>query len=173
MTWGAVAFFRLLLNDPFMFLIGRKYGDAGLRWAKHRFTTQTSTIELLERWFKRAALPVLAVAPNNLICIMAGSAGIRWSVFLSVNLVGTGVRLVLLRWIGDVFSGPVETIRDFFDQYIVWTTAASILFVIVFILYERRAGRAEAETPVEMADDLEAEIEARTAAGSEPGEVEK
>ena len=43
----------------------------------------------VERWFGRAAYPLVFVAPNNLICLMAGAAGMSVGGFFAVNLAGT------------------------------------------------------------------------------------
>lgn len=154
-----VACLRLLAVDPFMFVIGRRYGDAGIRWVERRFASARPTIDLFERMFKAAAPLAVAAFPGPLICTLAGATGMSVAGFLVFNIAGTLIRVWLFWWLGDIFSGPVDVIRRFFDRYLVWTTVVSVLLVVVWIWSERRAGKAEAETPGELADQLEAEVE--------------
>lgn len=154
-----VATARLLAVDPFTYLLGRKYGDAGVRWIERRFTGLKPTVEWLELVFAKAAPVAVALAPGAVICTLAGAAGMRVGVFFVANILGTVGRLVALRLTGEAFSGPVDVIRRFFDRYIVWTTLASIALVALWLWFERRQGAAEAETVGELADELETEIE--------------
>jgi len=159
-----VATLRLLAVDPFMYLVGLWYGDAAVRWVERRMTGLKETIAWLERFFRRAGPLAVALFPGPVICTLAGATGMRVPVFLAFNVVGTIARVALFWWVGDIFSGPVDSIREFFDRYIVWTTAASVVLVALWVMLERRRGAADAETPVELAEELEAEIEAETAA---------
>lgn len=158
-----VAVLRLVLVDPFTYLLGRRYGDAGVRWVKRRFSGMAPTVELLESVFKKAAPVAVALAPGALICVLAGATGMAVPVFLVANLLGTVVRVALLRLTGGFLEGPVDAVRGFFDRYIVWTTLASVLLVVLWLLSERRRGREpEGVASVgEMAEDLEHEIDVR------------
>lgn len=161
-----VAVARLLVVDPFTYLLGRRYGDTGLRWVETRFVSLKPTLAFLERLFRRAGWLAVAIAPGAVVCTLAGAAGMGVAVFLVANVAGTVLRIFLLREIGFAFAGPVDAVRRFFDRYIVWTTLASVALVALWLWSERKRGAAEAETPVELADELEAAIEASE---DEPG----
>ena len=70
-----------------------------------------------EGWFAKAAYPLIALAPNNFICLFAGAAGISVPVFLALNIGGHVARLWLLRWFGDVFSKPLHSISGFIADH--------------------------------------------------------
>lgn len=163
-----VALARLLAVDPFTYLLGRRYGDAGLRWVEQRFTGLKPTVDFLERVFRRAGWLAVALAPGAIVCTLAGAAGMGLVTFAIANLGGTLVRIFLARQVGFAFSGPVDAIRRFFDRYIVWTTIASFALVALWFWSERKRGAADAETPAELADELEAEIEEAEAAEADP-----
>lgn len=154
-----VATARLLAVDPFTYVLGRRYGDAGVRWIERNFTSLQPTVELLERLFAKVAPVAVAVAPGAIMCTLAGAVGMKIWVFAVANLIGTVVRLAVLRWVGDAFASPVEVIRDFFAENLLWTTAVSLGLVAVWLWSERRRGRADAETPSELAEDFEQELE--------------
>ena len=154
-----VAALRMLVVDPFTFLLGRRYGDVGVDWIKRRFVGMAPTVEWLERLFGRAAPLAVAFAPGAVVCTLAGAARMSIPLFFTANLTGTVVRIAILRATGDIFSAPVDAVRRFFDRYIIWTTAASVILVLVWILMERQQGKAEVESPSDLAEELEERIE--------------
>ena len=162
-----VATLRLLAVDPFTYLLGRRHGDAGLRWIESRFASLKPTVTFLEGMFRKAGWLAVAAAPGAIVCTLAGASGMAIPVFFIANIVGTLVRIFLLRELGFAFSGPVDAMRRFFDRYIVWTTLASVALAVFWFWSERRRGAAEAESPVELADELE---EALEEAESEPND---
>lgn len=154
-----VATLRLLAVDPFTYVLGRRYGDTGLRWVERRFSSLEPTVRFLERLFRRAGWVAVALAPGAIVCTLAGAAGMAIPLFFIANIGGTLLRIYLLRELGFAFAGPVDAIRRFFDRYIWWTTGVSIALTALWFWAERRRGRAEAETPVELADELEEALE--------------
>lgn len=160
-----VALLRLLAVDPFTYLLGRRYGDTGLRWVETRFASLKPTVDFLERIFRKAGWLAVALAPGAIVCTLAGAAGMNMTLFFVANIGGTALRIFLLREIGFAFAGPVDAIRRFFDRYIWWTTAASVVLAALWFWSERKRGAADAETPVELADELEAAIEESEEAG--------
>lgn len=166
-----VAVGRLLAVDPFTYLLGRRYGDTGLRWVEERFASLKPTVDVLERVFRRAGWLAVAIAPGAVVCTLAGAAGMAVPAFLVANVVGTLVRIYLLREIGFAFSGPVDALRRFFDRYVVWTTLASVVLVALWFWTERKRGQRGAESPVELAEELETALE--EAEGEGTGEPER
>ena len=74
-SYYVVATLRLLLSDPLFFLIGYWYGDTALTWMEQRTKTYGTMLRQWERWFGKAAYPLVFIAPNNVICLFAGAAG--------------------------------------------------------------------------------------------------
>ncbi len=157
-SFYGVALVRLLLSDPLFFLLGRWYGDAGVRWMERRAHLRP-LMRTAEGWFHRAAHPLVALAPNNVICLFAGASGMSVAGFLLANVVGTVVRLVILRSVGDVFSSPLGEVQDFIQDHrlLVFVVAAVLLGFTIWS--ERRAGGTEvaqlAQLDEELAEDGE------------------
>ena len=61
-----------------------------------------------ERGFDKAAYPVVFLAPNNIVCLLAGASGMPIAAFVAVNLAGTLTRLYIIRALGRAFSSPIE-----------------------------------------------------------------
>lgn len=145
---------RLLLTDPIFYLFGRWYGDRGLAWAERRFGAP-GTVRTLERWFRRAAYPVVVVAPSNIICVLAGATGMPPGWFAVANFGGTALRMGLIWWIGDVFSEPLLDVVEFVNDYRWWLTGVTIAIVAFSIWRAQRGGRS----PVEPIEEIEAELD--------------
>jgi len=148
-----VGMVRLALTDPLFYLFGRRYGDAAIRWTRRR-AGAPGAVRALGRWFRRAAYPVVAVAPNNIVCVLAGASGMSVAGFLVANLGGTAARMILVYWVGDVFADPLLDIVDFVADYRWYLTAATVIIVTLSVLRARRRHRFELETVDEVADEL-------------------
>ena len=164
---------RLLVSDPLFYLLGYFYGDAAVRWMEHRSRTFGGILRSAEQFFGKAAYPLVVVAPNNFICLFAGSAGMRPSVFIVLNVAGTIGRLVLIRWLGVEFDEPLDAVRGFIADYRLPLTILLIVTVAITIWRETRPeGELESlihleEEIEEAAEELEAEAEAEAEADVE------
>ena len=151
---------RLLVSDPLFFLLGYWYGDAALRWIEQRSRTYGQFLRQVERFFGRAAYPLVFIAPNNFICLFAGAAGMSVPGFLVTNIAGTIARLYLIRRLGDTFEAPIDAVLDFIARYRLFILAVSIpLFAYVMFREIRDTRRdfdafaEEIEEPNETSDD--------------------
>ncbi len=151
----AVAMARQVAGDPLFFWFGRRYGDAAVRWMERRMGPAAKPVLLLERLFARAAHPVTAIAPNNLVCIMGGATGMGWAAFLALNLGGTAARIAAIRAVGDAYSDPILDVTGWIGDHRVGLTLLSASIVGLIVWRSVRSGRGELETP----DLLEAELE--------------
>jgi membrane protein DedA with SNARE-associated domain len=154
-----VAFVRLLISDPLFYLLGWWYGDAAVRWMEKRTRTFGSMVRTAQGWFGKAAAPLVVLAPNNFICLFAGSAGMRPVTFLFLNVVGTIGRLFLVRWLGAELTAPIDWLVDFIREYRWPLTALSVAFVGFTVWQETRVGESELESLLNLEDELEAEEE--------------
>lgn len=151
-----VAFFAVsvvskLLSDPFYFLIGRWYGDAGIRWAERRFG---STVTRLESMFKTAALPMVFLAANPWICLLAGASRMRVAVFAALNIAGAFVSTGLARFVGRAASGPLDSLFAVVTRYRWWLVGLSAVVVGYQAWQNRRNASVE-----RLEEDLEAAAE--------------
>jgi membrane protein DedA with SNARE-associated domain len=149
-----VGMIRLALTDPLFYLFGRRYGDAAIHWTERRVGAPGS-VRRLEQWFRRAAYPVVAIAPNSLVCVLAGASGMSVRGFLVTNLGGTAARMVLIWWLGGVFSEPLLDVVELVSRYRWILTALTVAIVAASVWRARRAHRSGIETPDEVAKELE------------------
>jgi membrane protein DedA with SNARE-associated domain len=139
-SYYTVATARLLLSDPLFFLIGYWYGDKALTWIEERTNTYGQLLRQAEGWFGRAAYPLVFIAPNNIICLFAGAAGMSVTGFFVVNIAGTVARLFLIRRLGETFEQPIDTVLDFIAEYRLYLLAVTIpLFAYVMVKELRRS----------------------------------
>ncbi len=136
-----VGFVRLVGPDPFFFLLGRWYGDGAIRWMERRAPAYGELLRQLETWFGKAKFLVVAIAPNNPVCLFAGAAGMSVGLFALANVLGTIGRLVLIRAFSDVFEGPLGSLRGFIGEYRWPLLALSFVLVALTLWSDRRGGR--------------------------------
>lgn len=134
---------RLMAPDPFLFALGWFYGPAALRWMETRTPTVGQLMRTVEKLFVRFGHPLVVVFPNNYVCVVAGAAGMSPWLFGFLNLTGTVGRLVVIRVVGDVFSGPIDTVLDWIADYRIPLLVISIVIVAVGAVAEARRGRRE------------------------------
>lgn len=162
-SFYVVGFLRLLGPDPLFFLLGRWYGDGAIRWMERTAPTYGELLRQLEKWFDKARIPVVAIAPNNPVCLFAGAAGMTWGAFMAANVVGTAVRLVLVRMFSSVFEDQLSSVRGFISDYRWPLLVLSIAMVGFTIWGDRRGGREDVEDLLRIEEEIEA-IEAEEAA---------
>ena len=139
-SYYLVATVRLLVSDPLFFLIGYWYGDTALTWMETRTKSYGSMLRQWERGFQKAAYPLVFIAPNNVICLFAGAAGMSVPAFFVLNVSGTLARLYLIRRLGEAFERPIDEILDFIARY-----RAPLLVGVGHVLCRDAGARAAAE----------------------------
>ena len=144
---------RLLSTDPLFFLLGLWYGDAMVVWVEKRSKTFGEQIRLYEKAFTKAAYPLVFIAPNAYICLFAGAAGMPVPSFFVVNIAGTVTRLYLIRRLGEAFDAPIHSVLRFFDRYRIPLLVFSVALVVYVIWSDRRQGKDEIGSMLELADN--------------------
>ena len=144
---------RLLLSDPLFFLIGYWYGDTALTWMETRTKSYGSMLRQWERGFHKAAYPLVFIAPNNVICLFAGAAGMSLPAFFALNVSGTIARLYLIRRLGEAFERPINEVLDFIARYRAPLLVVSITFFAVVMVRELRQSKDELEDLEEAIDE--------------------
>jgi membrane protein DedA with SNARE-associated domain len=150
-----VAVGRLVISDPIFYWFGRRYGDVAIRWMERKLGGGAAIVLWLERMFRKAAWPVVAIVPNNWICLLAGASAMNWWAFAAVNLTGTLVRILGVRLIGDAFSDPILSFNDWIADNRVWLTAITFTLVFAFAFRAALKGQRPLETPDDLAEELE------------------
>ncbi|MDP8955660.1 MAG: VTT domain-containing protein [Actinomycetota bacterium] len=164
-----VGFFRLVLTDPLYYLLGRWYGDAALRWMERHGGESGAAVRIFERWFAKAAYPMVAIAPNGFICLLAGTTGMRPAVFAALNVTGTIVRLIVVRASAEALEGPLDAVLDFIREYQWWVVGVSVALGLFQWWRSRRAGRDKLKSPGRIEEELEeaeAEVQEEASTGS-------
>lgn len=162
LTWWAffgIATVRLLVSDPLFFLLGRWYGDAGVRWIERRSVTYGPLARSAEKWFGKASYPLIVIAPNNYICLFAGAGGMSVPVFAALNVGGTVVRLTALWFAADWVSAPLDVVRDFISDNRWLVFGVSLGLLALSLWSDRRAGGGEVGGLLHLDDEI-AEIQA-------------
>ena len=135
----AVGIGRQLLSDPLWYVIGARYGERARTWVESRWVGSSETLSMWDRWFDKAAYPIIAVAPNNIVCMLAGVRKFNIVSFFAVNLGGTAVRIYLFYVFGDIFSEPIGDVVDFIGRYR-WQLTAISLLAVSYQLWSGRRG---------------------------------
>ena len=155
LPYFAVATFRLLLSDPLFFLLGRWYGDSAIEWVEEKSPTYGNLVRKAERGFGKAAYPLVLIAPNQWICLLAGAAGMGVAAFFTLNIIGTLGRVWLIRVLGETFEAPIEDVLGFFRDYRLPLFIASVVLVIAFGWNEARRGKGDIGTVLELEHEIE------------------
>lgn len=156
-SYYSIATARLLASDPLFYLLGMWYGDSAITWMEKRTQTWGDMLRQVERWFGKAAYPLVFLIPNNYICLFAGAAGMPVKVFVALNVTGTFARLFVIRWVGDVFKAPLDDVLGFFGEYRVPLFVASVVLLVLSIALEAKKGETEVTALTNLDDELEAE----------------
>ena len=139
LPWFLVGFFRLVLTDPLYFLLGRWYGDNALRWIQRNWGGESAaTVQTMERWFAKASHVVVLIAPNGIVCLLAGATRMRVGVFAALNVIGTIGRLILVWFLAQSAEEPLEDILGFIDRYQWWLVGISIALGLLLIMQRKR-----------------------------------
>jgi len=162
LPYYGIGMFRLLLPDPFFYLLGFWYGESVLRWIESKSETYGSTLRMMEKGFDKASWVIVTVFPNNYVCLIAGTARMSPVLFAVLDVIGTAGRLVLFRIFGLAFADQLDSITTFIGNYRWPLTALSLLAVALVVARDWRSGSGQLEQLL----DLEQEITGDAANGA-------
>jgi membrane protein DedA with SNARE-associated domain len=171
-TYYGIGFIRLLVADPLFYLLGLFYGDAAIRWIERKAGDGATLITWFEKAFHKARYPIVLLAPNNPVCLLAGATGMRVPVFLALNTIGTIGRLYLARLFGKAFIAPISAVTGFLDRYRWPILGVSLVLFALQSAIKSKQGQLPGDLGA--LSELKDEIEATTAgeadgAKSDPG----
>lgn len=143
LTFYGIGFFRNVLSDPLFYLLGFWYGTAAVRWMEQRTRSVGQMLGGLERIFARWGAPLVFIAPNNPVCLLAGAAGMRPVVFVALNVSGTIARLIGIAIFGEAFEAPIEWVLDVITRFRIPLLLLSIGAVAFTVWNESRKGTSQ------------------------------
>jgi membrane protein DedA with SNARE-associated domain len=152
-----VATIRLLAPDPIFFAMGWLYGDRALHWARRTFPGGSQLLDHVDqdpRLVHKVLNVLVLVAPNNLVCLVAGVVRFPIKRFIALNVVGTIGRILLMRWIGLFFEDQSEDVLDWVDRYQTWLLWGSSAAVAGFVVWQVLADRGLIGGLEELEDEL-------------------
>jgi len=146
---------RLLISDPLFYWFGRKYGDVTVRWMEKKAGSGAAFILWMERAFKKASWPMVALMPNNWICLFAGVTAMNVWAFASLNIGGTIARMLAIRWLANRFSDRILEFTGWIGDHRWWLTGVTFTIVFITIVHSARKSGGLIESPEEIAEELE------------------
>jgi membrane protein DedA with SNARE-associated domain len=143
-TLGMVGYFVI---DPFTYMLGREYGQGAVSWIEQRSGVASGWVRWVDRMFRRAAPVVLFVSPGPFVNLLAGAAKMRVWLWLTLNLGGTFVAVLIARYFSEALADAIGAIREFVEANVAALTVISVGIVVVStLLRRRRLRRSAAET---------------------------
>ncbi|QXC62437.1 VTT domain-containing protein [Aquihabitans sp. G128] len=158
-TYYLVGTFRLLCTKPLVWLIGGWYGDRAVGWAERRSTRGAGAIRWVERHFGRYGWVVIAITSNNVVCLLAGSAGFSLIWFMVLAVAGTLVRLWIFAQVGDVFSTYIADVVGFIGDHRAPIVALSVAVVAGGLWWQHRSGTSSLDDLASLEDAVDDEPE--------------
>ena len=140
-TWTLIGLGRRLLEDPFLYFLGRWQGDEALAWVDDK-VGGGRWLDLVRRRFRLLGYPLVALAPGGVGGLLAGASGMGPVAFLTQNVLGTLVTLVALRAIGEEAAQPIEQVVTFATRNPVPLTVLTVALTGIWLWRRRRAGPA-------------------------------
>ena len=161
-----IVLIRRLFADPFLFALGRLYGDSGVRWMERQLQDTIGWVRKVERGFGKAAWIFVLLWPGLVVCTLAGATGMRFATFIILNVVGTVVTTYLAYAASDLVSTPVSWINSLYSGNQKLFLVISILSFGLMFLTRRMQGKGEPLSVKEVEQKLKEE-------GAEIPETEK
>lgn len=131
---------RLVCTKPLVWLVGAWYGPRAMVWAEGRSERGGRVIRWMERHFARFGWAIVLVTSNNVVSLLAGSAGMHLGLYILLATIGTLGRLWLLDLLGEALTKPIDSLIGFVGDHRPAIVALSITIVVVGVLWQRRHG---------------------------------
>lgn len=154
-TYYLVGFFRLIASDPANFLLGYWFGERALRWVKRRSKTYGPLMDDGEALFRKVGPVIVFMAPNNIVCALAGATGMKVRTFLALNVLGTIFRLATIRRVGESLASPIGSVTDWIGEHRIWVLSLSAAALAWTIFGEFRGDDSELQTLRDLVDEAD------------------
>lgn len=148
---------RRLISDPFLFALGRLYGDSGVRWMERQMQDTIGWVRKIERGFGKAAWIFVLLWPGFVVCLLAGATGMRFATFMILNIIGTVATSYLAYAASDLVSTPVNWLNNLYaGNQKLFLIISVISFGLMFVT-RRMQGKGEPLTVKEVEKALNEE----------------
>ena len=154
-SFYAVALARRVIPTLAFYLLGYWYGVRAVNWLEHREPDSGQGLRVVERLFQRSGWLVVAVAPMTITTLLAGATRLRPSRLVPLVIVSITARLILLRQLGQTFSGPVDSVVRWIDRTRRPLLVLSIGSVVLIVWLQRHRRRDSLEELTTLGDDIE------------------
>jgi membrane protein DedA with SNARE-associated domain len=144
-SYFGVGLVRHLFPDPFFYLLGYWYGHRALKWVSEGNAFATRLVGpdgrgLEDPAHRKILYPLAFLMPNNWVSLFCGASRIPIPAFIALNISGTLGRLILCRWLGDVFRSEIKDMSNFIADYQWPITAVSVVVVLIGMVVQLRPG---------------------------------
>lgn len=136
----ALAIPRRMLPHPLWFLIGRWYGQRGIKLVQKYSPDTAALVATLEEYFPRFGWLILILYPNPVVCAMAGASAMNFWIFFACALAGVIGFVVVSRVFGDVLHPVTSSIANFGQHYWIPLTILTVAIVLIGIVQGIRRG---------------------------------
>lgn len=134
---------RRLFADPFLFALGRLYGDSGVRWMERQLQDTIGWVRKVERGFGKVGWLFVLLWPGLVVCTLAGATGMRASVFIALNIIGTIATTYLCYAASDLVEGPINWINNLYSGNQKLFLIISIVSFGLMFVTRRMQGKGE------------------------------
>ena len=132
--WFVVSTIRRMCEDPIYYWLGRKYRLKALRFLKSWFPGSVKAFEDSEGLFRRGSFVSIALNPGIVVCSLAGVSRVPPISYLSMNLIGVVLRLVLIRILCSLFPDQVDMALSLIRSYLPICIAVAVTFSVISAL---------------------------------------
>ena len=121
----AIGFVRILVAAVALYLVGRWYGDATVRWVERRAGGMPAEVRWIERVVARSqSVAVLVFPGSNVVNALVGHAKMPLRRYVPLACVGIAAKLAFYWWLGDVFESQIRATIAWIDRWQWWVVAA-------------------------------------------------
>ena len=121
--------------------LGRAVGPTGIVWIEARAARFGRFVRWVERLFARASHAVVLLMTGPTVSALAGTSGMRTSVFVSLAIPGLVLRMLLVLGLAEWFREPIEALLALIAEY--WLPGTVVMVTGVALhQWRRRAALA-------------------------------
>lgn len=134
----------LLITDPFLYVLGRDYGEVAFAWMERRAGVAARLLRTLERWFRRAGWLLVLWSPGPFVSALAGAHRMNPLLFAALDLIHTAALTYAARRFGAAFTKPIEDVLTYIRAHVWQLTLLTMSLVVAHALWRRRHDRRDA-----------------------------
>jgi membrane protein DedA with SNARE-associated domain len=134
----AVVLLRRLVALTASWALGRIYGPGAVEWIEARSARGGAVARHTEQLFARWGTPLLFVAPTNLVCALAGAAGVRPAVVFGLAAAGELAWTLALYRFGTAISEWTGPLVAFLGEHMLVATLITIGLALLYYWFGRR-----------------------------------